>query len=105
MNDHFVSDLRSQLEERKEQIQSTWEDVTKMVRKTEVHKDELRERADGELERTGQPLCIYEPYHGRGAWPFLHQETTLYRGLSIVSIYDLLLALLLSFHGWHSLNE
>ena len=57
-----------------------------MVRKTEVHKDELHERADGELERTGQPLCIYEPYHGRGAWPFLHQETTLYRGLSIVSV-------------------
>jgi hypothetical protein len=30
-------------------------------------------------------LCIYEPYHGKGAWPFLHVENTLYRGLSLVS--------------------
>ena len=74
-----------QLEERKAQLQSSWEDVTRMVRKTEVHKDDLKERSDEELERTGQPLCIYEPYHGKGAWPFLHKENSLYRGLAIVS--------------------
>ena len=81
----YVGLLFLQLEERKAQLQSSWEDVTRMVRKTEVHKDDLKERSDEELERTGQPLCIYEPYHGKGAWPFLHKENSLYRGLAIVS--------------------
>lgn len=67
------------------QLQSTWEDVTKMVKKTEVHKDDLKERSDAEIQRSGQPLCIYEPYHGEGSWAFLHDENTLYRGLSLVS--------------------
>lgn len=56
-----------------------------MVKKTEVHKDDLKERSDAEIQRSGQPLCIYEPYHGEGAWAFLHDENTLYRGVSLVS--------------------
>lgn len=56
-----------------------------MVKKTEVHRDDLKERTDGEIQRSGQPLCIYEPYHGEGAWPFLHDENNLYRGVSLVS--------------------
>ncbi|KAI3740963.1 hypothetical protein L2E82_31438 [Cichorium intybus] len=35
-----------------------------------------------ELERTGQPLCIYEIYNGAGAWPFLHHGS-LYCALSV----------------------
>ncbi|KAL6311540.1 hypothetical protein AAG906_005020 [Vitis piasezkii] len=45
-------------------------------------KNDLHERDDGELERTGQPLCIYEPYFGEGTWPFLH-ATSLYRGIGL----------------------
>ena len=74
-----------QLDGRKDQLQSTWEDVTKMVKKAEVHKDDLKERTDSEILRSGQPLCIYELYDGKGTWPFLHDENTLYRGLSLVS--------------------
>ena len=81
----YIGLILLQLEERKVQLQSSWEDVTRMVRKAEVHKDDLKERSNEELERTGQPLCIYEPYHGKGAWPFLHKENSLYRGLTIVS--------------------
>jgi hypothetical protein len=74
---------KEELSERIEQPQSSWEDVTKFVRKAEVHIDDLRERDEGELVRSGQPLCIYEPYHGSGAWPFLHREIPLYRGISL----------------------
>lgn len=66
-------------------VQTPLEDITKMIRKTEVRKDELKERSDAEIQRSAQPLCIYEPYHGKGAWPFLHVENTIYRGLSLVS--------------------
>lgn len=66
-------------------MQTPLEDITKMIRKTEVRKDELKERSDAQIHRGAQSLCIYEPYHGRGAWPFLHVENTLYRGLSLVS--------------------
>lgn len=66
-------------------MQTPLEDITKMIRKTEVRKDELKERSDVQIQRGAQPLCIYEPYHGRGSWPFLHEESTLYRGLSLVS--------------------
>jgi hypothetical protein len=47
-------------------------------------KNELHERDDRELERAGQPLCIYEPFLGEGTWPFLHQSS-LYRGIGLVS--------------------
>lgn len=73
--------------ERNEPREETWEEVTKNLRKTEVHRERLREQDDGDLERTGQPLCIYEPYYGAGSWGFLHKGNTLYRGLSLVSAY------------------
>ncbi|KAG5063803.1 hypothetical protein JHK85_004986 [Glycine max] len=47
-------------------------------------KNDLHERDEGELERTGQPLCIYEPYFGEGSWSFLHQKS-LYRGIGLPS--------------------
>ena len=61
-----------------------WEEVYKNAKRADRSKNDLHERDDGELERTAQPLSIYEPYFGEGAWPFLH-NTSLYRGLGLVS--------------------
>lgn len=61
-----------------------WEEIYRNARRSEKLKFEVNERDEGELERTGQPLCIYEVYDGAGAWPFLHHGS-LYRGLSLVS--------------------
>lgn len=61
-----------------------WDEIYRNARKVEKVKFEENERDEGELERTGQPLCIYEIYDGAGAWPFLHHGS-LYRGLSLVS--------------------
>jgi hypothetical protein len=61
-----------------------WEEIYRNARKSEKLKFEVNERDEGELERTGEPLCIYEIYNGAGAWPFLHHGS-LYRGLSLVS--------------------
>ncbi|XP_024359045.1 uncharacterized protein [Physcomitrium patens] len=77
---------REELEWRKEVVQTSLEYITKMIRKTEVRKDELKERSDAEIQRNAQPLTIYEPYHGKGAWPFLHEENTLFRGLSLSTL-------------------
>ncbi|KAI3739456.1 hypothetical protein L2E82_29861 [Cichorium intybus] len=52
------------------------------AKKAERLKSKANERDERELERTGQPLCIYEIYNGVGAWPFLHHGS-LYRGLSV----------------------
>jgi len=80
-------------------VQTPLEDITKMIRKTEVRKDELKERSDAQIQRGAQSFCIYEPYHGRGAWPFLHVENnTLYRGLSLVSSSVESLAVLVNQH-------
>lgn len=49
-------------------------------------KFEGNERDEGELERFGSSLCIYEMYNGVGAWPFLHHGS-IYRGLSLVSLF------------------
>ncbi|KAK9074276.1 hypothetical protein SSX86_006873 [Deinandra increscens subsp. villosa] len=68
--------------DRSVQPRGTWEEVYRSTRRADRSKNDLHERDDGELERTGQPLCIYEPYFGRGAWPFLHQGS-LYRGLGL----------------------
>ena len=76
---HFI-----QLKDRTDQPRGTWEDVYRSAKRADRSKNELHERDDGELERTGQPLCIYEPYFGEGTWPFLH-HTSLYRGLGLVS--------------------
>nr|CAD1834055.1 unnamed protein product [Ananas comosus var. bracteatus] len=71
-----------ELKDRSEQPHGTWEDVYRNVKKADRARNELHERDDRELERTGQPLCIYEPYFGEGTWPFLHQ-TSLYRGIGL----------------------
>ena len=61
-----------------------WDDIYRSARKSEKLKFESNERDEGELERTGQPVCIYEIYDGAGAWPLLHHGS-LYRGLSLVN--------------------
>ncbi|MED6112412.1 hypothetical protein PIB30_061490 [Stylosanthes scabra] len=71
-----------ELKDRMEQSHGTWEDVYKTAKKADRLKNDLHEREDGELERTGQPLCIYEPYFGEGSWPFLHKKS-LYRGVGL----------------------
>lgn len=73
-----------ELEDRMERDVEDWEEIYRNARKSEKLKFEVNERDEGELERTGQPLCIYEVYNGAGAWPFLHHGS-LYRGLSLSS--------------------
>ncbi|XP_008802051.2 uncharacterized protein LOC103716003 [Phoenix dactylifera] len=71
-----------ELKDRSDQPHGTWEEVYRNVKRADRARNALQERDDRELERTGQPLCIYEPYFGEGTWPFLHQ-TSLYRGISL----------------------
>ncbi|KAF3539059.1 hypothetical protein F2Q69_00018395 [Brassica cretica] len=73
-----------ELEDRSERDVEDWEEIYRNARKSEKLKFKVNERDEGELERTGQPLCIYEIYNGAGAWPFLHHGS-LYRGLSLSS--------------------
>ncbi|ONK68917.1 uncharacterized protein A4U43_C05F17380 [Asparagus officinalis] len=73
-----------ELKSRTDQYHGTWEDVYRNAKRADRAKNELHERDDRELERTGQPLCIYEPYLGEGTWPFLH-NTSLYRGIGLYS--------------------
>ncbi|XP_057471754.1 uncharacterized protein LOC130760449 isoform X1 [Actinidia eriantha] len=71
-----------EIEERMEKDSGVWDEIYRNTRKAEKLKAEGNERDEGELERTGQALCIYEIYNGAGAWPFLH-HSSLYRGLSL----------------------
>ncbi|CAI9300878.1 unnamed protein product [Lactuca saligna] len=71
-----------EVRDRSEQPRGTWEEVYKNAKKADRNKNDLHERDDGELERTGQPLCIYEPYFGQGSWSFLHTNS-LYRGIRL----------------------
>ncbi|PON49606.1 Glycosyl transferase [Parasponia andersonii] len=71
-----------ELKDRGDQSHGTWEEVYRNAKRADRTKNDLHERDDGELERTGQPLCIYEPFFGEGAWPFLHR-TSLYRGIGL----------------------
>ncbi|KAL9270041.1 hypothetical protein AKJ16_DCAP09829 [Drosera capensis] len=71
-----------ELKDRSDQPRGTWEDVYRNAKRVDRLKNDLHERGDGEIERTGQPLCIYEPYYGDGTWPFLHM-TSLYRGIAL----------------------
>lgn len=73
-----------QLKDRIEQSWGTWEEVYRNAKRADRSKHDLHERDEGELERTGQPLTIYEPYFGEGTWPFLHDKS-LYRGIGMVS--------------------
>ncbi|OMO87240.1 Glycosyl transferase, family 1, partial [Corchorus capsularis] len=83
--DAFEDYERLELEEVKERMESNpgaWDEIYRNARKSEKLKFEVNERDEGELERTGQPVCIYEIYSGAGAWSFLHHGS-LYRGLSL----------------------
>ncbi|KAI3701268.1 hypothetical protein L2E82_45919 [Cichorium intybus] len=71
-----------EMRDRSEQPRGTWEEVYRNAKKADRNKNDLHERDDGELERTGQPLCIYEPYFGQGSWSFLHSNS-LYRGIGL----------------------
>ncbi|XP_074272892.1 uncharacterized protein LOC141596590 [Silene latifolia] len=73
-----------EMKDRSDQPQGTWEDVYKNSKKVDRLKNDLHERDDEELERAGQPLCIYEPYVGEGSWPFLHHKS-LYRGVGLAT--------------------
>uniref|UniRef100_A0ACD5VME3 Uncharacterized protein n=1 Tax=Avena sativa TaxID=4498 RepID=A0ACD5VME3_AVESA len=73
-----------ELKERSDQPHGTWEEVYRNVKRVDRMKNELHERDENELERTGQPLCIYEPFFGEGTWPFLHQGS-MYRGIGLSS--------------------
>ncbi|XVF75659.1 hypothetical protein PTKIN_Ptkin13bG0204600 [Pterospermum kingtungense] len=73
-----------EVNERMERNPGVWEEIYRNARRSEKLKFEANERDEGELERTGQSVCIYEIYSGAGAWPFLHHGS-LYRGLSLSS--------------------
>lgn len=79
---------REEIEERLEKDIGEWDDIYRNARKSEKLRFETNLRDEGELERTGQPICIYEIYNGAGSWPFLHHGS-LYRGLSLVSASQL----------------
>ncbi|XWS35848.1 hypothetical protein CRYUN_Cryun20dG0031500 [Craigia yunnanensis] len=53
-----------ELKDRSDQPRGTWEDVYRNAKKADRARNDLHERDERELERTGQPLCIYEPYFG-----------------------------------------
>nr|CAB3495338.1 unnamed protein product [Digitaria exilis] len=80
----FDSADPSTIDERVERPLLSWDEVYRNARKSERLKPEGNERDEGELERTGQPVCIYEIYSGEGAWPFLHHGS-LYRGVTLVT--------------------
>lgn len=71
-----------ELKDRSEQYHGNSDEIFRNAKRADRAKNVLHERDEGELERTGQPLCIYEPYFGEGAWPFLH-HTSLYRGIGL----------------------
>ncbi|GMH00463.1 hypothetical protein Nepgr_002302 [Nepenthes gracilis] len=73
-----------ELKDRSDQPRGTWEEVYRNAKKADRLKNDLHERDNGEIERTGQPLCIYEPYFGEGTWPFLHLSS-LYRGVGLAA--------------------
>lgn len=80
--EEFEKVEKEELEERMERDPGSWNDIYRNARKSEKLSFEANERDEGELERTGQPVCIYEIYEGAGAWSFLHHGS-LYRGLSL----------------------
>ncbi|CAI9270571.1 unnamed protein product [Lactuca saligna] len=71
-----------EVRDKSEQPRGTWEEVYKNAKKTDRNKNDLHERDDGDLKRTGQPLCIYEPYFGQRSWSFLHTNS-LNRGIRL----------------------
>ncbi|PKA48054.1 hypothetical protein AXF42_Ash015817 [Apostasia shenzhenica] len=82
MSEDFERREMEELAERMERNLGSWEDVYRNAKKSEKLRFEMNERDEGELERTGQSLCIYEIYGGQGAWDFLHHGS-LYRGITL----------------------
>ncbi|KAL5709702.1 hypothetical protein ACHQM5_020360 [Ranunculus cassubicifolius] len=82
ISEDFERRETEELEERMEKPLGSWEEIYRNARKVEKLKFEANERDEGELERIGQQLCIYQIYTGIGAWPFL-RHGSLYRGLSL----------------------
>ncbi|RZC70593.1 hypothetical protein C5167_033734 [Papaver somniferum] len=81
-NEEFERRETEELEERMERTTGSWDEIYRNARKADKLKFEPNERDEGELERVGQSLCIYEIYNGAGSWPSLHHGS-LYRGLSL----------------------
>ncbi|KAI3989621.1 hypothetical protein MKX01_036230, partial [Papaver californicum] len=81
-NEEFERRETEELEERMERTVGSWDEIYHNARKADKLKFEPNERDEGELERVGQSLCIYEIYSGAGSWPSLHHGS-LYRGLSL----------------------
>ncbi|KAL2930626.1 Dimethyladenosine transferase [Bienertia sinuspersici] len=77
-----LNNVEEILDERMDKDPGVWDEIYRNARKAEKLRFEANERDDGELQRTGRLLCIYEVYNGAGAWPLLHQGS-LYRGLSL----------------------
>ncbi|KAK9707033.1 hypothetical protein RND81_07G168600 [Saponaria officinalis] len=71
-----------QINERTEKDPGSWDEIYRNARKSEKLRFEANERDEGELQRTGRSICIYEVYGGAGAWPLLHHGS-MYRGLSL----------------------
>ncbi|KAI4382677.1 hypothetical protein MLD38_008613 [Melastoma candidum] len=82
--EEFKTVEMEELKERMEKDLESWNDIYRNARKSEKLSFEANERDEGELERTGQPVCVYEIYGATGAWPFLHHGS-LYRGLSLTT--------------------
>ncbi|PHU29930.1 hypothetical protein BC332_02023 [Capsicum chinense] len=55
-----------ELKGRTDQPRGTLEEVYRSTKRVDRSRNDLRERDEAELERTGQPLCIYGPYFGEG---------------------------------------
>ncbi|KAG0459127.1 hypothetical protein HPP92_022255 [Vanilla planifolia] len=74
---------RQEMEEKgRKEIWGLGRMYTAMPKSQKKLKFEVNERDEGELERIGQALCIYEIYDGQGAWPFLHHGSR-YRGITL----------------------
>ncbi|PHU22833.1 hypothetical protein BC332_07940 [Capsicum chinense] len=59
-----VRNRREDQEGRTDQPRGTLVEVYRSAKRVNRSRNDLRERDEAELERTGQPLCIYEPYFG-----------------------------------------
>ncbi|KAM3340585.1 hypothetical protein P3S68_028219 [Capsicum galapagoense] len=64
-----IANMRNRIEDqelkgRTDQPRGTLVEVYRSTKRADRSRNDLRERNEAELERTGQPLCIYEPYFG-----------------------------------------
>ncbi|KAL2552319.1 UDP-Glycosyltransferase superfamily protein [Forsythia ovata] len=79
------SDMLREMESSEEMERLETQEIEARMENDIGELDEIyRSAHEGELERTGQPVCIYEIYNGAGGWPFLHHGS-LYSGLSLLT--------------------